>query len=84
MTIKTDLEQLKADLTQQRDEMKVKMSLAKMEIKDEWQALDDKTQHFFANVGQMTHETAEDVSNATKQLGDDIKQAYAKLKAKLV
>lgn len=83
MTIKTDLEQLKTDLTQQRDEMKVKMSLAKMDIKDEWQTLDDKTQHFFAKVSQVTHDSADDVVSAAKHLGDEIKQAYAKLKIKL-
>ncbi len=84
MTIKTDLEQLKADLIAQRDELKVKMGIAKAEIKEEWQSAEDKTEQLFDSLSSMTHDTKEDVIKGAKQLGDDLKKTYASIKSRVL
>lgn len=84
MNIKADLEQIKADLTTQRDEMKVKVGLAKLDIKQEWQAAEDKTEQLFESIHNMTQDTKEELVKSTKQLGDELKKTYASIKARLM
>ncbi len=84
MTIQTELERIKADLITQRDEMKVKIGLAKLEIKQDWQVAEDKTEQFFESIHNLSKDSKEDLLKSTKQLGDELKKTYASIKARLM
>lgn len=86
MSIRAELEKLKEGLLQQRDELKVKASLAKLEVKDEWEKVEVKVDHWLAKleaVGGEASEASEDVLESAKHLGEEIKAAYEKIKARL-
>jgi len=83
MTFKAELQALKTSLIQQRDELTLQLGLAKLEARDEWHEVETKASHFMSKIDALGDEVAEDISTATKQLGDDIKQAYEKLKTTL-
>ncbi|MFM8330230.1 MAG: hypothetical protein ACKN9T_00925 [Candidatus Methylumidiphilus sp.] len=86
MSIRDDLEKLKDSLLQQRDELQVKASLAKLEARDEWEKVEASFDHWMAKleaVGSEASEASEDVLESAKHLGEEIKAAYEKVKASL-
>jgi hypothetical protein len=73
-------------LREQRDDINVKIHLANMEVRDEWQELEqkwgqlvDKTMHFNKEV----EPTVESVHAAISLLGEEIKEGYRKVKRAL-
>lgn len=84
MSLKTELEHLKADLATQRDEIKVKMSEAKKELQAEWHHAEEKTEQFFAAAGELAHDAKEELVDGVKLLGEDLKKTYEKIKSHLV
>ena len=72
------------DLATQRDELRVKLHLLKAETRDEWEELEKKWQHIestMGRVGASAKESAQEVGAATEQLGEELSQAYKRLKA---
>ena len=70
-------------LRMQRDELKVQMHLASMELRDEW----DKLEHKWAHYSDRTRElkkavepTMEDVHCSLAMLGDELSEGYQKIK----
>ena len=81
--LKDKLEQWKQDLATQRDEPKVQLHLLKAEARDEWDELEEKWQHFDATMGRIgdsAKESAEEIGAATEQLGEELAQAYRRLR----
>lgn len=76
-----DLHDLKRDLKKLRDETELKMHLASMEAKQEWQALDAKWQKFSSRAG--LEDSAESVGDALELLGEELKKGYKRLKLAL-
>ena len=70
-------------LRQQRDELNVKVHLASMEVRDEWEELEKKWQHMKAK-GKQVHEVAGDSAHeihyVVMDLGYEIKKGYKRLK----
>jgi len=86
MGIEHELELVKEGLLQQRDELLVQMGLAKLEAKEEWEKLEDKLDQFTAkleDVGGEAKEASEDVWASVKLLGEEIRNAYDKIKSHL-
>jgi len=86
MSIREELEKLKDGLLQQRDELQVKASLAKLEVKDEWEKIEEKVGHWVAkleDVGSEASDASEEVLESAKHLGEEIKAAYEKIKSRL-
>ncbi len=78
-----DLKKLLADLTQQRDEINVKLHLAKAEIRDEWDKLETKFEEVkdkMSTVSEEAGKTAESVTAAAGLLTDEIREGYERIK----
>jgi SMC interacting uncharacterized protein involved in chromosome segregation len=73
--LKQHIDEMLEDLKRQRDEMRVKLSLAKLEASDEWQVIEKKLHQLEAkarDVGGATAEASKDVGAAAKLLGEEI------------
>ncbi len=81
--IKADLDSLKGHLQQERDELKLKLSLAKAEAKDEWLEIEEKWNKFSNTMNQVTKESSEQVSNAAKDLASELKAGYERIRKSL-
>ena len=76
---KNTLEELVEGLSRERDELRVKLQLAKQEIRDQWEPLEDKwgsLETRMRSLGDATSEASKDVIAASKLLLDEIGDAY--------
>jgi hypothetical protein len=74
------------DLKQQRDEINVKLHLAKAEVRDEWDKLEPKWEEVkgkMATVSEAAGQAAESVTAAAGLLADEIKEGYDRIKKAL-
>lgn len=81
-----DLKKLMDDLAQQREELNVKLHLAKAEVRDEWDKLETKWEEVkgkMNTVGEEAGKTAESVTTAAGLLADEIKKGYERIKNSL-
>ena len=84
--LKEDLHTIIEELKTQRDMLALKMHLARADVKDEWQELEKKWQHFSARsdvIKQEVQDTASDIGEDLKHLAEDLKQGYARIKRSL-
>ena len=78
-----DLKKLIDDITRQRDEIKVKLHLAKAEVRDEWNKLETKWSEMRGKMETLTDEaekTTESVTTAAGLLADEIKKGYQRIR----
>lgn len=79
-----------ADLEQERDELRLKMHLAKEDAKDEWAKLEPKLD---AKIAELKTKAAaldkdgdgsisDDVGDATRKLAAEVKDGFQKLRQK--
>lgn len=77
------LKKLTDRLKQERDELRVKLNLAKKEARDEWDELEGKWDNLRGRL-KVVEETADDaggeIGAAAKMLADEIKKGYDKIK----
>lgn len=71
-----DMNELKADLERMRDEIKLKLHLANMDMKEEWSGLEHKFQEFTAQA--RVQDSAEGVGAAVDHLGGELKKAFTR------
>lgn len=74
------------ELKQERDELRLKLQLAKMEAGDEWQELDAKWEKFESKaraVGNATAESADEIGVAAKLLGEEIRDGFKRIARQL-
>ena len=82
--IKESLQREVEALTRARDELKLQLSLAKSEAKDEWARLEtsfERLQGEIKRIGIDAREPLKDISSAARTLLDELKKGYAKVKA---
>ena len=75
--LKDTIEDLIEDLRQERDELRVKVGLAKLEAREEWQDIETKLGHLEAKarqVGGATAEASKDIGAAARLLGEEIRK----------
>ena len=80
--VKTRIDEMVNELKQQRDELQVKLHLAKLEASDEWQKLEAKLVKLEAKareVGSETVDASQDVGAALKLLGEEISDGFKKI-----
>lgn len=78
-----ELKNVVEDLKRQRDELNVKLHLAKAEIRDEWAKLETKWEEVrgkMATLSQEAEKTAESVTTAAGLLADEIKKGYERIR----
>jgi len=81
-----DLKKMSDDLKQQRDEINLKLHLAKADVRDEWDKLEPKWEEMkgkMTTVSEVASQTAESVAAAAGLLADEIKQGYERIKKSL-
>ena len=79
---KTRIDELLDDLKQMRDELKVKVHLAKLETSDEWHRLEKqlaKLEVKAKEIGSVTLEESKDVGAAAKMLGEEIRDGLKRI-----
>ena len=77
--IKKRIEEIFNDLKQERDELQVKLHLAKLETGDEWKKLEEKLSKLEAKtkaLGSATAESSKDIGAAAKLLGEEIREGF--------
>lgn len=73
-------------LKHERDELKLQMHLAKKEIQDELQTLDDRLDalnHRYQPLRQAVAESTDDVWESLKLVGNEIRAGFAKIRNSL-
>lgn len=84
--VKRELQTLSEDLRQSRDELRLKMALAKAEIRDEWDVL-EKQWHDFSrklkSAGNEAAESSDDVGIALAAVGKELQKAYQRVRKAL-
>jgi SMC interacting uncharacterized protein involved in chromosome segregation len=81
-----DLDRMVAELQTQRDELRVRLHLAKAEAKEEWEKLEKKWDHLRGRlevVGREAKDASKDVLTATRLLAREIKEGYDRVRTLL-
>ena len=74
------------ELKQDRDELKVKVHLGKMELQDDWDELNDKLEALigrFEPLKDAIEETSEDVWDSLKLVGSEISSGFRRIRKSL-
>jgi hypothetical protein len=77
------LKEIMARLEQERDELKLKFGLAKLEAREEWKDLEAKMETVRGRMkvlGEGAREAGGDVAAAASVLAGEIKEGFAKLR----
>ncbi|AAU90551.1 hypothetical protein MCA0180 [Methylococcus capsulatus str. Bath] len=86
MNLKEEMEKFRDGLLQQRDEIVVQLDLARMNIRDEWEKAEEQLEELKARVARAADEAkdaSEDVWAGVQVLGEEIRNAYERIKNKL-
>ena len=86
MDIKKEIDVIADALKKQRDEIEVQIHLASMDAKEEWHKAEKKWGQFVDTLGIITDETKEtssEIFQATKIIGDELKEAYKRISDRL-
>ncbi len=78
-----DMETFVQKVAQQRDELLLKMHLAKAEAKDEWAVAEKKWEQMKAKTPALARESGEsvkDVGAAVKLVGEELLHSYDRIK----
>ena len=78
-TFKQELQELRDDMQRMADEIRVKLHLAGMDVKDTWNELQPR----LAEFERQFDSKAEEVGDELKSLGQEIKTSLANIKAKI-
>jgi len=81
-----ELNDLLENLKQERDELKVKMHLAKLDIQEEWDKAEKKWPEFKAKAEEIldgTKDMADEVVDSVKVVGHEIKNAYQRIRERI-
>ena len=84
----SDFDDLIDDLKKSRDELRVQVHLASMEVQEEWQDLEKKMADFSGKAKQFSSdaglkETGADLGSALGQVGHELKAGYDRIRAAL-
>ncbi len=86
MSAKEQWEQTLATLRQQRDELQVKLALAKAEARDEWEVLEgkyDALERKLEAAGEEAATAVDDVSAAARLLVEELGKGYQRVRDRL-
>lgn len=81
--LREELKKLEEAVLQQRDELRVKLHLAKADARDEWEELERKwaeAQAKFALVRKAAGESSEGIESAARLLGEELLKGYERIR----
>ena len=73
-------------LEEERDELKVKLNLAKLEAREEWEELEEKIEKLrgrLKGVGAEARDASGDVGAAFAMLVDEVKEGLARIRRRM-
>lgn len=73
-------------LEEERDELKVKLNLAKLEAREEWEELEEKIEKLRGRlkaVGEEARDASGDVGAAFEMLVDEVKEGLARIRRRM-
>ena len=73
------IDELVDELREERDKLRVRIHLAKMEVSEEWEDIEEKLDNLESKakaVGKATADSAEDIGAAARLLGKEIKDGF--------
>ena len=74
---------LLSTLSAERDELRVRLHLARAEVRDDWHALEQRWEHFESRVRATRHAVATsraDTGAALELLGQELRKGYARVR----
>jgi len=80
--VKARISETLDDLKRQRDELRLKYELAKLEANEEWIKLEKKLVKLEAKaheLGKATADASQDIAAAAKLLGEEIREGFKKV-----
>ena len=86
MTMKIEFDSLLEKLKSQRDEIMLKLHLASMEAKEEFEEADkhwDTLKNKAAEIADDSKETSEEYITKAKIVGEELKEAYSRISKRL-
>ena len=86
MTMKIEFDNLLEKLKVERDELKLKLHLASMEAKEEFEEADkhwDTLKNKAAEIADDSKETSEEYIAKAKIVGEELKEAYSRISKRL-
>lgn len=86
MNTKPSVDKILDDLRTQRDELRVRMHLAKAEVREEWESLEKQWQHVESKLERTAgaaKDSAEDVGAALSQVAEELGAAYKRIRKTL-
>ena len=81
--VKKRIEEMLSELRQERDELKVKLQLAKMDVSEEWKKLEAQLEKLDAKaeeLGNVAADASHDIAAAAKLLGEEITRGFEKFR----
>jgi chromosome segregation ATPase len=75
-----------AEIRQQRDELRVRLHLAKAEVRDEWEDLEKQWEHLQGRLGVAGKQASEAAGNVGAALGlavEEIRKGYRRIRSSL-
>jgi hypothetical protein len=78
-----EMKKLQEALLQQRDELRVRLHLAKADARDEWEGLEKKwaeAQVKFSQLQKSAGESMDDIEAAARLLGEEIQKGYDRIR----
>lgn len=86
MSMKDDLNKLNETVKQYRDELRVQLHLARQDVRDEWDDLDEYWDRFRQKLDDIRRD-AEGVGEETREtaynLGEELKAGYERIRKRL-
>ncbi len=80
---KKEYSELSNFLQRERDEVRVRMHLANADVQDQWHKVEaswEKFQSRAAVVAKVTEQSAQEVGEATQLVGEELKEAYRRVR----
>lgn len=80
--VKKRIDAMVSDIKQERDELQVKLHLAKLDAADEWEKLEAQLVKLEAKareLGSATADASQDIGAAAKLLGEEIRDGFKKI-----
>lgn len=86
MELPREFDSLAEKLKQQRDEINLRLHLASMEVKREWEQNEHKWEQFktqLAEIRDAAEDKTEELAAATKVIGEELGNAYQRIVERL-
>lgn len=86
MSLRNDFENLLTKLNSEREELQLKLNLASMEARDEFETAEKEWQKLKAKAGDIADdsiETSEEYIAKAKIIGEELKDAYQRIAKRL-